>query len=149
MMQRVLLAFVVIKRLAELFKLSQIQAPSPLRGEDEGEGDKKKTEYTYDKNGNLTKKIEYDDDGNIKTITLYTYDFENRLIRVEMQKDGREKIVEFTYDPFGRRLSKSVSHLSLRGEAEAISNEDDDNDDGDDDRDDEDKDKEQPRATCK
>ena len=62
-----------------------------------------------------------------------------------MQKDGREKIVEFTYDPFGRRLSKSVSHLSLRGEAEAISEEDDNDDEGDNDRDDDDK--VTPRAT--
>ena len=127
-MQRVLLALVVLKRLNELFSKKQSQ-----------------NNYTYDKNGNLTKKIEYDDEGSIKTITLYTFDYENRLIRVEMQKDGKEKIVEFTYDPFGRRLSKSVSHLSLRGEAEAISEEDDNDDEGDNDKDDEDKDT--PRAT--
>ena len=103
--------------------------------EDEQE---KKVEYTYDKNGNLTKKIELDDDGNIKRTTLYTYDYENRLVKVEIQKGGRLKIVSFTYDPFGRRLSKAVSHVSLRGEAEAISDDDDDKDD---------EDKETPRAT--
>ena len=123
-------------QLTELLKKDS----SPLRGKDEGEGDKKKTQYIYDKNGNLTKKIELDDEENIKKITLYTYDYENRLTKVEIQKKDKVKIVTFTYDPFGRRLSKSVSHLSLRGEAEAISNEDDDND-GDD------EDKEHPRTT--
>ena len=115
-------------QLTELTK----QDTSPLVGEGQGEGDKNKTQFTYDKNGNLTKKIEYDDDGNIKTITLYTYDFENRLIRVEMQKDGREKIIEFTYDPFGRRLSKSIHREEIE-------------DDEDNDKDDEDK--KHPRAT--
>ena len=123
-------------QLTELLKKDS----SPLRGEDKGEGDKKKTQFTYDKNGNLTKKVELDDEGQIKRTTLYTYDYENRLTKVEIQKKDKVKIVSFTYDPFGRRLSKSVSHLSLRGEAEAISNEDDDND-GDD------EDKEHPRTT--
>ncbi len=120
----------------------------PLEGGDGGVVEKK-TEYTYDKNGNLTKKVELDDEGNIKKTTLYTYDFENRLIRVEVQRDAREKIVEFTYDPFGRRLSKSVSHLSLRGEAEAISDDNDDDDDDDDNGEDDSDDNEHhtPRAT--
>lgn len=55
------------------------------------EDEERKTEYQYDRSGNLTKKIEYDDEGNIKKITLYTYDFENRLTRIEMQRDAREK----------------------------------------------------------
>ena len=101
--------------------------------------------FTYDNNGNLVKKIEYDNDGNIKTITLYTYDYENRLIKVEIQKrpplsplltkegnGGGLKVVSFTYDPFGRRLSKSVHREEI---------EDDDENDKDD------EDKETPRAT--
>lgn len=67
-----------------------------------------KTEYTYDKNGNLIKKVEPKKPFHIKTTTLYTYDFENRLVKVEIQRGHQEKVVAFTYDPFGRRLSKSV-----------------------------------------
>ena len=113
----------------QLTELTKIPLNKGGEGVVENEQEKK-SDYTYDKNGNLTKKIEYDDDGNIKTITLYTYDFENRLIRVEIQKDGREKIVEFTYDPFGRKLSKSVHREEFE-----------DDNDGDD------EDKEHPRAT--
>ncbi len=136
-------------QLTELTK----QVTSPLVGEGEGEGGlshAKKTEYIYDNNGNLTKKVEFDDDGQIKRTTLYTYDYENRLTKVEIQKQPplsplltkegnggglKVKIVTFTYDPFGRRLSKSVSHLSLRGETEAIPDDDDDGDKDDDDHD--------------
>jgi hypothetical protein len=57
------------------------------------------TEYTEDKNGNLTKKIELDDDGNVKRTALYTYDYENRLVKVEIQKRDKLKIVIFTCDP--------------------------------------------------
>ncbi|TAN43977.1 MAG: hypothetical protein EPN22_08485, partial [Nitrospirae bacterium] len=66
-----------------------------------------------------------DDDGKTK-ITLYSYDYENRLIQVNIQGEDKQKIVSFTYDPFGRRISKSVQYSSLRGEAEAISDDDDD-----------------------
>lgn len=89
----------------------------------------KKADFTYDKNGNLIKKVELDDEGNIKKTTLYTYDYENRLIKVEIQKGDRLKIVSFTYDPFGRRLSKAIHREEFEN----------DNDDGDDDRDDDDK----------
>jgi RHS repeat-associated protein len=82
-----------------------------------------KTEYTYDKNGNLIKKVEPKEPFHIKTTTLYTYDFENRLVKVEIQRRHQEKVVTFTYDPFGRRLSKSV----LKEEIE----EDNDRDDKD------------------
>jgi RHS repeat-associated protein len=92
------------------------------------EDEEKKTEYTYDKNGNLIKKVEFDDDGQIKKTTLYTYDYENRLIKVEIQRGDKLKVVTFTYDPFGRRLSKAVHREEI-----------DDNNDGDDDRDAEDK----------
>ncbi|MBI5748484.1 MAG: hypothetical protein HZA00_05105 [Nitrospinae bacterium] len=93
-------------------QLSELtKQPSPP-----SEGGDKGVVYTYDKNGNLTKKLKYDDDGNIKIITFYTYDFENRLTRVEMQKDGKEKIIEFTYDPFGRRLAKVIHRHEIEDE---------------------------------
>ncbi|TAN40869.1 MAG: hypothetical protein EPN22_16810 [Nitrospirae bacterium] len=84
----------------------------------------KKHQYEYDKNGNLVKKTELDDDGKTK-VTVYTYDYENRLIKVAIQKEDEKKIVTFSYDPFGRRISKSLQYQSLRGEAEAISDDDD------------------------
>ncbi|MBI4379503.1 MAG: hypothetical protein HY578_10450, partial [Nitrospinae bacterium] len=62
---------------------------------------------------------------------LYTYDYENRLTKVEILKSeilnlkSKIKVVSFTYDPFGRRLSKSVHREEI-------------DDDGDDDKDDDD-----------
>ncbi|MEK6589350.1 MAG: RHS repeat domain-containing protein [Nitrospinota bacterium] len=72
--------------------------PPLLKGEIGGLLDDNNTEHTYDKNGNLTKKIELDDDGKVKRTTLYTYDYENRLVKVEIQKRDKLKIVTFTYD---------------------------------------------------
>jgi RHS repeat-associated protein len=97
--------------------------------EDEQEN---KVEYTYDKNGNLIKKVEFDDDRQIKKTTLYSYDFESRLTKVEIQKKDKVKIITFTYNPFGRRLSKAVHREEIE-------------DDEDNDRDDDDK--VTPRAT--
>ncbi|MFH1777026.1 MAG: DUF6531 domain-containing protein, partial [Candidatus Omnitrophota bacterium] len=53
------------------------------------------TNYTYDKNGNLT---------NDETRT-YTYDYENRLLTV----NGTLLTVNFSYDGFGRRTKKEVT----------------------------------------
>jgi RHS repeat-associated protein len=65
------------------------------------------TPYHYDPNGNRIQKIETGHRGSIKT-TSYTYDDENRLIKVEIQKGHRVTEVSFTYDPLGRRISKAV-----------------------------------------
>lgn len=64
--------------------------------------------YEYDKNGNLIKKTEIDDDGKTKTFT-FSYDFENRLTQVLIQEDDEAKTVSFKYDPLGRRIEKSVT----------------------------------------
>jgi RHS repeat-associated protein len=64
-------------------------------------------QYQYDANGNLIRKVDWDEDGKKKTHS-YFYDYENRLMRVEIQKGRKAKEVTFTYDPFGRRISKSV-----------------------------------------
>jgi len=53
------------------------------------------TAYTYDVKGNLTS------DG----INCYTYDYENHLIQVVTPSDT----ISFTYDPLGRRISKTDS----------------------------------------
>ncbi|MBI4379505.1 MAG: hypothetical protein HY578_10460 [Nitrospinae bacterium] len=125
------MTLIILKRINELLTLI---------GEAKGEGGlsyEKKTEYTYDKNGNLTKKIEFDDEEQIKKTTLYTYDYENRLTKVEILKSeilnlkSKIKVITFTYDPFGRRLSKSVHREEI----------------ADDEEDKDDEDRESPRAT--
>lgn len=54
--------------------------------------------YTYDANGNLTSKT------TLLGVTIYTYDFENQLVRV----DTPTGTSSYTYDPFGRRTSKAT-----------------------------------------
>jgi YD repeat-containing protein len=57
--------------------------------------------YTYDSNGNtLTKTVGSD-------TTSYTWDFENRLTSVTLPGSGGT--VTFKYDPYGRRIYKSLS----------------------------------------
>lgn len=56
--------------------------------------------YAYDHNGNLTEKI------TVEGKTTYAWDYENRLVWVKTP-DGT--IVEFSYDPFGRRIEKRVT----------------------------------------
>ncbi|MDO8446578.1 MAG: RHS repeat-associated core domain-containing protein [Deltaproteobacteria bacterium] len=59
--------------------------------------------YTYDKNGNLTAKI----DGT--TIYSYSYDYENRLTKVIKTESSATTTSEYKYDPFGRRIEKKVT----------------------------------------
>ena len=56
--------------------------------------------YSYDKNGNLIGKTD------TSGLTTYSYDYENRLIRVVMPNG---MVSEFKYDPFGRRIEKKVT----------------------------------------
>jgi len=60
--------------------------------------------YAYDQNGNLTKKTEMDSG----KVWLYTYDYENRLIKVIKHEDNEAVVVSFKHDPFGRRIEKKV-----------------------------------------
>lgn len=70
----------------------------------------RKNQYQYDRNGNLIKKTEVDDDGENETWT-YSYDAENRLIKVVKQEDSEIETVSFKYDPFGRRIEKKVDGI--------------------------------------
>jgi RHS repeat-associated protein len=63
--------------------------------------------YTYDLNGNRTQKI----DGS--TSTAYTYDDENRLVRVEIT-GSTTTVITYAYDPFGRRIEKNVNGTITR-----------------------------------
>jgi RHS repeat-associated protein len=56
--------------------------------------------FAYDKNGNLTSKTTA---GGKAT---YTWDIENRLVRVDLPDGGT---VAYRYDPFGRRIEKNVN----------------------------------------
>jgi RHS repeat-associated protein len=64
--------------------------------------------YEYDPNGNLIKKTETLAKGHHSIITTYAYDDENRLTEVKIQKGHKVKEVSFTYDPLGRRISKTL-----------------------------------------
>ncbi len=55
--------------------------------------------YTYDANGNMTSKT------TSAGTTVYTYDFENRLVQV----DTVTETIAYMYDLFGRRTSKTTS----------------------------------------
>lgn len=60
--------------------------------------------YTYDNNGNQATRTTSNPD---KNWTL-TWDFENRLTRMERTKGVEKRTVTFKYDPFGRRIEKNL-----------------------------------------
>ena len=64
---------------------------------------KNNTTYDTDSNGNILTKTEPDG-----TIYNYTYDIDDRLINVEIIKGHRAKEISYAYDPFGRRISKTI-----------------------------------------
>ncbi len=70
----------------------------------------RKNQYQYDHNGNLISKTEVGDDGTTKNWT-YSYDAENRLIKVIKQEASGTKTITFKYDPFGRRIEKKVEGI--------------------------------------
>jgi RHS repeat-associated protein len=59
--------------------------------------------YTYDANGNT---INTTDSANAANTHNYVYDTDNRLI--EVRDGGNTLIAAYSYDPFGRRLSKDA-----------------------------------------
>ena len=60
--------------------------------------------FTYDNNGNMLTKA---DTGASSNIT-YTYDYENRLVRADRNASGNTTTSSYYYDPFGRRIVKTV-----------------------------------------
>lgn len=58
------------------------------------------TSFTYDLNGNLTSDGTY----------TYSYDYENRLVSAQ----GSGQSAQYVYDPFGRRIEKSVNGVVTR-----------------------------------
>lgn len=84
----------------------------------------KNNQYEYDQNGNLIKKTQTIK-GKWNIVTAYVYDDENRLIEVKIQKGHKIKEVSFTYDPLGRRISKTVTRADFEDEEEDAEGEDD------------------------
>lgn len=66
----------------------------------------RKLTYGYDNNGNQTTRTV--PSATDKTWTQ-TWDFENRLAKMEKVKGAEKKTVSFTYDPQGRRIGKQVT----------------------------------------
>jgi len=65
--------------------------------------------FEYDANGNLTKSVGRRGDDDEQITSTYKYDYENRLIEAVIQKEEDHlTVVTFKYDPFGRRIEKSV-----------------------------------------
>ncbi len=61
--------------------------------------------YEYDANGNLMKKT---GTGALGAVTTYRYDDENNLIGVQIALGPLTTKIRYAYDPFGRRISKTV-----------------------------------------
>ncbi len=68
-----------------------------------------KASYSYDQNGNLITKTEPTGLPNSPVTTHYNYDFENRLIQTEIKFGQATVTTSFSYDPFGRRISKKTT----------------------------------------
>jgi len=62
--------------------------------------------YTYDDNGNTTNQTDANGSTGSPQARNYVYDTDNRLI--EVRDGGNTLIAAYSYDPFGRRLSKDT-----------------------------------------
>ncbi|WP_243374403.1 RHS repeat-associated core domain-containing protein [Geotalea sp. SG265] len=63
--------------------------------------------YTYDNNGNQLTRTTANPD---KNWTL-SWDYENRLAKMERIKGTEKRTITFKYDPFGRRIEKSLTSI--------------------------------------
>jgi RHS repeat-associated protein len=76
----------------------------------------RKLTYDYDNNGNQTNRIV---PGATDKIWAQTWDYENRLTKVEKIKGSERRTVSFKYDPFGRRIEKKLETVT-EGVAKAV-----------------------------
>jgi RHS repeat-associated protein len=63
--------------------------------------------FTYDNVGNRLTKTNEETPSNNET-TTYGYDDENRLTNVQITGNNQTRQLTFAYDPFGRRISKTI-----------------------------------------
>jgi RHS repeat-associated protein len=69
----------------------------------------RKLDYQYDDNGNqVTKTVPSATDKN----WTQSWDFENRLSKMEKSKGTDKRTVSFNYDPTGRRIGKQISTIA-------------------------------------
>jgi RHS repeat-associated protein len=68
----------------------------------------RKLGYSYDSNGNQTTKAQT---GITDKTWTQTWDYENRLVKVEKAKGAENRTVTFKYDPFGRRIEKQLTTI--------------------------------------
>jgi len=71
--------------------------------------------YEYDANGNLVRKT---GTGPLGAVTTYRYDDENRLTGVETILGPLTTEIEYAYDPFGRRIAKTIKREIDLGDRE-------------------------------
>jgi len=68
----------------------------------------RKLQYGYDNAGNQTTRTQRN--AADKTWTQ-TWDYGNRLVKVEKIKGGEQRTVSFSYDPLGRRIGKQITTI--------------------------------------
>lgn len=66
----------------------------------------RKLQYAYDNNGNQNMKIVPNATDRSWT---QTWDYENRLVKMQKIKGAEQRTVTFTYDPYGRRIGKQLT----------------------------------------
>lgn len=74
-------------------------------------------QYVYDPNGNLIRKTRTYHKGQNRTME-FVYDDDNRLVRVTIRKNHKTREITYTYDPFGRRISKTISRDEIEEDGE-------------------------------
>ncbi len=62
--------------------------------------------FAYDNNDNMVEELGLDKQGNLKDNRSYSYDFDDRLTRVEIGKEGARTVVEYEYDALGNRTAR-------------------------------------------
>jgi len=62
--------------------------------------------YLYDANGNQTSRVSV---RSPEKTWVSTWDYENRLVKMEKVKGAEKQTVSFTYDPLGRRVEKKLT----------------------------------------
>jgi RHS repeat-associated protein len=75
-------------------------------------------QYEYDPNGNLIRKTRTDHHKEQNRIMEFAYDDENRLVKVTIRKNHKTREIAYAYDPFGRRISKTVSRDEIGDDEE-------------------------------
>ena len=86
-----------------------------------GRGKERKITFTYDLMGRRKERTVIKDElgkecikGLSCPVTAYTYDDNNRLIKVKTAWNDKAREVVYSYDPLGRRISKSLIRDDLR-----------------------------------